>query len=358
MNLSIVIVNRNRSFEIVTKTLNSIVLQLHNEVVLTVVDYGSEIAYQQELEKLLQEDYSQINFILCPTQGQLFHKTRAINMVLRDCTTSYFMVLDMDCIVHPQFIDKALELASLNTVYNFPYGFLKEEESKISKEFNDYKVDFIGGLTGTAIFNTKKLQSINGFDEFYHSWGAEDADMFDRLERIGVSTILYQEELLLLHQWHSKGYRDTKSRQPFHSSLEKVNHEYYTLSRKRNTTKVNFENKWGLLCDTNAYVTLNESLDTWCFQSYNQEIKGLLASLVEHPLDYPVTIKISKVSKSIKDDIKGLMKKKIKQTLNMEEVNDNLLEVIIMNYRNTAYSYQYDRQLGVIQLSIHGEIKV
>ena len=352
MNLSIVIVNRNRSFEIVTKTLNSIVLQLHNEVVLTFVDYGSEIAYQQELEKLLQEDYSQINFILCPTQGQLFHKTRAINMVLRDCTTSYFMVLDMDCIVHPQFIDKALELASLNTVYNFPYGFLKEEESKISKEFNDYKVDFIGGLTGTAIFNTKKLQSINGFDEFYHSWGAEDADMFDRLERIGVSTILYQEELLLLHQWHSKGYRDIKSKQPFHSYLENINHEYYTLSRKRNTTKVNINNNWGLPCDPAAYTLLNEPVEIWEFKNYLQEITGLLASIAEQSLQQPVEIRITKVSKSNKDKIKKFIHKKTKPVLDMDLVNDRLLERIILHYRNRPYFYEYDRDLAVIKVLI------
>lgn len=351
-SVTIVIVNRNRTFEIVQKTLDSICPQLNDETRLVIVDYGSDVHYQQKFNILIEEKYPVITLILCPTQGQLFHKTRAINMVLRDCTSTHFMVLDMDCITHPEFVEKALILASENEVINFPYGFLKEEESKNLKGFSDYHVDFIGGLTGTAIFNTEKLQSINGFDEFYHSWGAEDADMFDRLERIGVQITLYKEDVLLLHQWHEKGYRDIKSKQPFHSYLEKINHEYYTLSRKRNTTKVNINNNWGLPCDPAAYTLLNESVEIWEFKNYLQEITGLLASIAEQSLQQPVEIRITKVSKSNKDKIKKFIHKKTKPVLDMDLVNDRLLETIILHYRNRPYFYEYDRDLAVIKLLI------
>ncbi|WP_339687007.1 glycosyltransferase [uncultured Nonlabens sp.] len=352
-SITIVIPNRNRNLETVGRSLSSIVPQLDDSTKLVVVDYGSSESYQSDLESLINS-FTSIQLILCPTQGQLFHKTRAINMVLKDCTTTYFMVLDMDCIVHPNFIKKAMELASENTVYNFPYGFLKEEESKKLKAFGEYNIDFIGGLTGSAIFNTQKLQDLNGFDEFYHNWGAEDADMFDRLERIGVATVLYQEELLLLHQWHEKNYRNPKSKQAFHSHLEKVNHEYYRLSRKRNTTKANLNHQWGLLCDPNEYEVLKDSLETWHFENYRQEVESLFVSLVEHPLNKPVKIKISKVSKSIKGGFKKLINKSVKPILSMEEVNDRLLELVVLHYRNRAYTYEYDRQLEHIQLAIHG----
>ncbi|WP_405377268.1 glycosyltransferase family 2 protein [Nonlabens sp. Asnod3-A02] len=352
MSLSIVIVNRNRAFEIVQKTLDSIYPQLNDSIMLTIVDYGSDIDYQHKFKALLEESFPKIYFILCPMQGQLFHKTRAINMVLRDCTATFFMVLDMDCIAHPEFIEKALILASENEVINFPYGFLKEEESKSLKAFSDYQVDFIGGLTGTAIFNTAKLQTINGFDEFYHNWGAEDADMFDRLERIGVQTNLYKEDVLLLHQWHAKGYRDKKSKQPFHSYLEKVNHEYYTLSRKRNITKVNLDDQWGLTCDPAAYTRLKEPTEIWEFENYQQEITGLFASLIVQPQENPVEIRITKVSKNSKDKIKKILNKKTKSVLDMDLVNDRLLETIILHYRNRPYFYEYDKDLAVIKVLI------
>jgi predicted glycosyltransferase involved in capsule biosynthesis len=354
--LAVVIPNRNRNLETVGRSLSSIVPQLNDSTKLVVVDYGSSESYQSDLEYLINS-FASVQLILCPTQGQLFHKTRAINMVLKDCTATYFMVLDMDCIVHPNFIKKALELASENAVYNFPYGFLKEEESQKSKAFGEYNIDFIGGLTGSAIFNTQKLQDLNGFDEFYHNWGAEDADMFDRLEHIGVTTVLYQEELLLLHQWHEKNYRNPKSKQAFHSHLEKINHEYYGLSRKRNTTKANLNHQWGLLCDPNEYAVLKEPLETWHFKNYRQEVEGLFVSLVEHPLNTPVKIKISKLSKSIKGVFKKMINRSVKPILCMEEVNDRLLETLMLHYRNNAYSFEYDRQLGVIQLYIHVETK-
>jgi GT2 family glycosyltransferase len=352
-SITIVIPNRNRNLETVGRTLSSIAPQLNGMARLVVVDYGSSKLYQSDLKTLIHS-FADVDLISCPTQGQLFHKTRAINMILRPCKTSYFMVLDMDCIVHPQFIEKAMKLAKEDVVYNFPYGFLKEKESEKSKDFTDYKVDFIGGLTGTAIFNTKKLQDLNGFDEFYHNWGAEDADMFDRLERTGLKTVLYQEELLLLHQWHSKGYRDVKSKQAFHSHLEKINHEYYTLSRKRKITKANLHKNWGLLCDSKEYAVLKESLETWHFENYRPEVEGLFASLVEHPLDHQVQIKITKPSKSVKENIKRLLNKKLKEVVPMDEVNDRLLETLILHYRNCAYFYEYDLQLGEIQLTISG----
>jgi glycosyltransferase involved in cell wall biosynthesis len=352
-SVTIVIPNRNRNLETVGRSLSSIVSQLDDSTKLVVVDYGSSESYQSDLESLINS-FTSIQLILCPTQGQLFHKTRAINMVLKDCTATYFMVLDMDCIVHPQFIKKAMQLVREDVVYNFPYGFLQREESKLSKKFNEYNIDFMGGLTGTAIFPTHHLQSLNGFDEFYHNWGAEDADMFDRLERIGVATVLYQEELLLLHQWHEKNYRNPKSKQAFHSHLEKVNHEYYELSRKRNTTKANLNHQWGLLCDPKEYAVLKESLETWYFKNYRQEVEGLFVSLAEHPLDRPVLIRISKVSINLKEATKALLKKKSKPVLSMDEVNDRLLELVILHYRNRAYTHEYDRQLGYIQLAIHG----
>ncbi|WP_405369565.1 glycosyltransferase family 2 protein [Nonlabens sp. Asnod2-A12] len=351
-SVTIVIPNRNRDLNTVRRSIASIVPQLNDTTRLVIVDYGSDIDYQHKFKALLEESFPKIYFILCPTQGQLFHKTRAINMVLRDCTATFFMVLDMDCIAHPEFIEKALILASENEVINFPYGFLKEEESKSLKAFSDYHIDFIGGLTGTAIFNTEKLQTINGFDEFYHSWGAEDADMFDRLERIGVQTNLYKKDVLLLHQWHAKGYRDKKSKQPFHSYLEKVNHEYYTLSRKRNTTKVNLDDQWGLACDPAAYTRLKEPTEIWEFENYQQEIIGLFASLIVQPPENPVEIRITKVLKNNKDKIKKILNKKTKPVLDMDLVNDRLLETIILHYRNRPYFYEYDTDLAVIKVLI------
>ena len=81
MLLTIVIPNRNRNLTTVRRTLNSIAKQLNNEVKVIVIDYGSEITYQEELQNYINT-LNGVICVTCPTQGQLWQKTRAINIVL------------------------------------------------------------------------------------------------------------------------------------------------------------------------------------------------------------------------------------------------------------------------------------
>lgn len=338
--LSIVVPNRNRSLTTVNKLLGSIQGQLSSMVQLTVVDYGSELDYQLELTQLIK-NFPEVDLILCPTQGQLFHKTRAINIVLRKSTSTYFMVLDMDCICHPHFIDKALELVGLGNPVNFPYGFLSEEESKLDRSFKDYKVDFIGGLTGTAIFKTNDLLQLNGFDEIYHNWGAEDADMFERLERFGISTTHFKDELLLLHQWHRKQYRNKESKLPYHSTLEQINHEYFQLSRKLKRTKANQSLQWGLGFDKDQYKKLLKPTLSLELNSTQEEIIALCLQLKDSWFEGTllITVREHKFAKAFKTRLKKVLRIKHPSYLSLMDSNRLLLETIISNHRNQPYTY-------------------
>ena len=338
--LSIVVPNRNRSLKIVRKLLVSVLSQLSNRIQLTIVDYGSALDYQQELAKLVKE-FIKVDLILCPTQGQLFHKTRAINIVLRKTTSTYFMVLDMDCICHPDFIDKALELVALGHPVNFPYGFLSEHESQLNKSFDNYNYDFVGGLTGTAIFKTVDLLELNGFDEIYHSWGAEDADMFERLKHKGITTTHYTDELLLLHQWHKKEYRNTGSKLPYHSTLERINHEYFQFSGKLKRIKANQSLPWGLGFDQDQYKKLLEPSFTLELNSTQEEVSALCFQLKESSFDGTLLIRVQehKHAKSLKKRLKTVLRLKQPQYISLEDSNRLLLETIILNHRNQPYTY-------------------
>ena len=231
MNCTIVIPNRNRDLIIVNKTLRSLEPQLSDTIKAVIVDYGSDIEYQERLDRLVQRIHN-LELLCCPTQKQLWHKTRAINMVLKDCTSTYFIVLDMDCILHPDFVRKAIALASNGSLINFPYGFLSQDESQREALFKEYTVDFVGQLTGSIIAHTEDLKQIRGYDEFYHNWGAEDADIIARFENNKGTSKLYSDEVLLLHQWHPKTYRSKKSTFPYHSHLEQINQSYFHIRKK------------------------------------------------------------------------------------------------------------------------------
>ena len=55
-------------------------------------------------------------------------------------------------------------------------GFLSEEERNKNKYFEDYIIKFLSSHeeTSLSLLPSEKLKEIQGFDEFFHFWGAED----------------------------------------------------------------------------------------------------------------------------------------------------------------------------------------
>lgn len=356
MLLTIVIPNRNRNLATVKRTLNSIAIQLDEQVQIVVVDYGSEEKYQKELQEY-SASLEKTQLILCPTQGQLWQKTRAINIALQHCNTPYFMVTDMDMLFHPNFVKKIQEYLKPNVVTYFNVGILTEEESKLEKSFDDYVIKFYTNdeATGMTLFPTDVLKDIGGFDEFYHGWGSEDTDVHVRLRNNGIPVHFNQEETLLLHQWHPKFYRSRESTAPYHHALERVNSEYIKLSRKHKKIKANSHQDWGVIPDKTKYlelkepktiVTCNSTLDAitaFCFQLSEGVWNDVVQFIIQpHP-----------EVKTIKTNVKRILKKKTPLFISLEEANSKLLETIITKHRNTPYEYSFDRNKQKITCTIN-----
>lgn len=353
--ITLVLTNRNRDLLIVKNCLDSLNQQTHKDFKVFLIDYGSEINYLQLLKKLVS-NYKFIDFIHCPVYNQLWSKCRAINIALKQTETPYFTVGDIDLIFHPEFIEKANLLASNNKITYFKYAFLTKEESKKIVAFNDYKIDFFGGdeVTGTTLFPTDILKSVNGYQEFYHGWGAEDTDVHLRLKNKGLDVIYYDSETLLKHQWHPKSYRSKSSTHPFHSDLERINQTFMNSSNARKITKVNISLGWGLLPNNQDYQKLNNKED-FKIEVKNSEIE--IAALFAHFKDLKnanVLIKITSVDvkTKYKNTLKNVLGKKHETFYSLEKCNNLLLEEIIKNYRNLPYNYSYNRREGLIYLRI------
>ena len=356
MLLTIVIPNRNRNLDTVKRTLDSITIQLNNEVKVVVIDYGSEFTYQKELQNIIQP-LDGVTLVTCPTQGQLWQKTRAINIALKQCDTPYFMVADMDMLFHPDFVIKIQQYVRPDEVHYFKVGILTEEESKLEKPFEAYQVKFYTNeeATGMTLFPTEILKKVNGFDEFYHGWGSEDTDVHVRLRNQGVTVHFNKEETLLLHQWHPKFYRSKDSTAPYHHNLERINYEYISLSRKHKKVVANVGSAWGVFPDKNLYVALEkpetiincnstfDAITAFCFQLSEGVWKGVIQLIVQpHPDE-----------KTLKTNVKKALKKRIPLFISLEEANSKLLETIILNHRNVPYYYSFDRKKQRITCTIN-----
>jgi len=264
---------------------------------------------------------------------------------------------DIDLIFHPQFIKNAKELANPREVHYFQYGFLSREESLKDQDFDVYEVDFKGNdeVTGTTLFPTKVLMSVNGYDEFYHGWGAEDTDIHIRLKQTGLSVVFQDLEILVKHQWHPKAYRSKNSSNPFHSALERINHSYMNLTDQSNRSKVNLQNEWGKLpLETDCQELLHNTPD-YKFVLDTEEIK--LSALLNQLANFrneliEISIKDVFLKEKLKQSIKRFLGKKSKTYLDLEVINDRILEKIVSSYRSNSYKYSFERDKGIINLKI------
>ncbi|GAA4883821.1 hypothetical protein GCM10023311_02600 [Flaviramulus aquimarinus] len=355
MRITITLTYRDRDLSIVKKCLDSLKVQTLNDFKVILVDYGSLVEYAEAIE-ILAKKYSFIEFISCPVQGQLWNKSRAINIALKQCQTPYFLVGDIDLIFHPDFVKTANALASENIVY-FKYSFLSKEESLKDKNFTDYEIDFVGGeaITGTTLFPTNSLKKVNGYDEFYHGWGAEDTDIHRRLKTSGLAVNFYDQDILVKHQWHPKAYRSKNSTSPFHSNLERVNHNYMELTINNKSVLANTNTNWGILPFKDDYIKLLQKPDSEInVQPIDFHFSALLAQLKNFNKQV-VKIQISQVNSKDKlfQNVKKYLKKKHFKYLKLETVNNLLLEEIIKNYRNNPYTYSFNRKAGSINLIIY-----
>lgn len=353
--LTITIPNRNRDLKVVKRTLHSIVGQLGDVAKVVVVDYGSEVSYQKDLEKLI-ETYKDISLISCPTQGQLWNKCRAINIVLQACNTPYFFVADMDMIFHPAFVETILDQANLETVTYFQVGFLNPEETSKDQAFEAYKIDHLSkeSATGMTLFPTTLLKNINGYDEFYHGWGAEDTDVHVRLENAGHQVHFYKEQALMLHQHHEKVYRTKASLEPYFSHQAKVNHARLASAKTVKRIKSNITLAWGCMplriedvpsCPHLLNITNN------CYSIYAL----LMSDLPENVTGLDIRITKNEISK-VKETLKRGLGKKVEDTFSMDMINDLLLAEIIQKYRTHPYTYQYNAETEMIKLLIYPKL--
>ena len=354
--ITLVLTNRNRDLRIIKNSLDSLAIQSLNEFELFFVDYGSSEIYLLQLEELISQ-YSKIQLIVCPVSGQLWNKSRAINIALKKCTTPFFMVGDVDLIFAPDFVSIATTLAKSNEVHYFQYGFLSKEESLINKKYYDYFVDFKGSdeVTGTTMFPSTVLKSVNGYDEFYHGWGAEDTDVHIRMKNLGLNVNFYDKKILIKHQWHPKQYRSKSSPHPFHSLLERINHSYMVLTNKTRRTIVNQDGEWGKIPDKEVYNKLdNNLLNNITISNSLIEINSLLGQFRNFKNE-TIAVRVNEVENKIriKNKVKKAFKKKYIPFIDMEEVNNILLEEIIKSYRNHRYQYSFDRSTNSIHLIIY-----
>ena len=352
--ITIVLTYRNRDISIVTNCLDSLKHQTNKNFSLVLVNYGSNQTYTNLINEI-EKDYSFLTIINCKTQGQLWCKSRAINIALRQCKTPYFFVGDVDMIYHPEFVERLKDFKQSGIITYFQVGFLSKEESALNKTFKEYNIKFKSTkeATGMTFFKTEDLLFVNGYDEYYNGWGSEDTDVHVRLKNAGFTIDFFDKEIFMLHQWHAKHYRTKDSLEPFHSYLEQINYEYLELTEKSNTTQANTKFDFGMYCDSD-YDALRNPEKNFSFTNKSAKVKAFIKNILLENSNVTISLTINedREYKSVKQYVKGIVGKKTIQFLDMQSINNLLLETIINYLRNSPYHFKYNPKSKTTNLTI------
>ena len=355
--ISIIYAYRNRDLARVKASLDSLALQTNTNFEVRFVDYGSEQKYVGLIYELLQ-NYSFVNYSYHPTQLQPWNKSKALNSIIRNLTTDYCFVADIDMLFHPQFVDSLHQLKHPQKATYFQVGFLSLNETKKTKPFSKYQIKFKSteGATGMTLFPVLMLQELRGFDEFYHFWGAEDTDMHDRLRNYGVEVEFYNKELLIIHQWHPS-YRSKETNQLSKElqlkGVVQLNHRRCLEALTEKKTVVNDEN-WGQVLTQVDIDKLIKTDKNYTISNIQDKIDYFLYMVLPFldPNTYTFIFEQDPFQKSLKYHIKKRIGKKVPLYYSLKEINDRILLNMIVFNRKHIYTYEIRADLKQIILKI------
>ena len=206
VEISIIIVYKNRDTERVQHALDSIANQTLQDLEVIFIDYGSDEKHRTAIQPLV-ESYSFIKYYYNEARGMPWNRSHAINTGIRLASSDYVLLGDIDWVYSPGTLEAMLNAAEVNVrVYSRNY-LLPENISFNNSLFTNVPADLPitneNGGGGAHLIHKMQLEKIRGFDEYYCFWGVEDRDLYSRLDQMGmISTCLDINKYPVFHQWH------------------------------------------------------------------------------------------------------------------------------------------------------------
>jgi hypothetical protein len=197
---------------------------------------------------------------------------------------------------------------------------------------------------------------INGLDEFFHFYGAEDEDLFARLENAGYQKE-YRKEEYFYHQWHQSfsGFQDRLfTGNPRVKHIMRINQSHFESNRKNGIIQPLRQQEMGSFITPERAKSLSDP-------DIKLEIPNIL-SRVEHFLREELSSQKGMIIEaefyedgtyeSLKYKLKTIMGKQTQPFISLKEVNDMILKEILYNYRDHNYSYSLAKELKTIKFCI------
>ncbi|MCI9843886.1 glycosyltransferase family 2 protein [Flavobacterium pectinovorum] len=356
--ITILYAYRNREISRIKRSLDSLASQKKQNFRVVFVDYGSELSIAHEVLSLTKE-YLFIQYYYLNTAHQPWNKSKAFNYVLKALDSEYCFTADVDMIFHPEFTSILEKECNPDKATYFQVGYMSDDENKKeSVNYDDYNIKFLSTkeATGMTLFPVQWLKKIQGFDEFFHFWGAEDTEIHNRIRKTGCELVFYDQKVLMLHQWHTN-YRNRETLQ-LNTELQlsrivEINHCHLKYNSESEIENVNSE-IWGEVISESDFNALEGFDNELVLSNKTEVIEHFL--FVELPRFQNSILSVRFVEddfqNSLKYKFKNRIGKKVPKYYSLKEINDKLLLHIISFYHQFPYTYKVSNDLKSISFKI------
>lgn len=357
-SFSIIYTHRNRDPERIEISFNSLRKQRLQNFEVIFVDYGSKNGLVKELENIAGE-FPFIRFYHLPVPQVLWNKSKALNYGITKASGDYVFIADIDLVFHPDATRFFQEIKTPDKFHLFKLGYLdKTESGKLHSDynFNILKPSRFGEVNGMILTSRESLMQINGLDEFFHFYGAEDEDLFSRLENASYQKE-YRKEEYFYHQWH-QSFSGSEDRlltdNPRVKHIMRINQRHFQFNHEKGIIQPLRQQGMGSYISPERATALQNP-------DIKLEIPNILAR-VEHFLREELPSRRGEVVQAefyedeyyntLKYKLKSIIGKQTQPYISLKEVNDMILKEILYNYRDHNYSYSLGKELKRIKFCI------
>ena len=235
MKFSFLVPYRNRDLVRVERCLRSIQHQELTDFEIVFVDYGSDEPMKSQIQHLCGQ-FPTLHYVYLNTQGWFWSRAAALNEAFRHAKGKYAIVVDIDIMFPPHFLDYYHQHITPTTAYQYQCYYVTEEfkdyENINYTAQHPYKVSEIAGAGGLLVLPIAAVRAIGGFDEYFCVWGMEDIDFKIRLRNSGIQLLPTDfSQVKTFHQWHERLFATPLTASTWQTNVQ-------TYQRTRTQTKV------------------------------------------------------------------------------------------------------------------------